>query len=68
MLWFCLLYRSAAARIAYGAGFACLGIALELMQGALGYRTSDPLDMLANALGVLLGWAAAVAGHRILRR
>lgn len=68
MLWFCLLYRSAAARVSYGAGFICMGIALELLQGALGYRTSDPFDMLANALGVLLGWAAAFAGHRILRR
>jgi glycopeptide antibiotics resistance protein len=68
MLWFCILYRSTAARVSYGAGFVCMGIALELIQGALGYRSSELFDMAANALGVLLGWAAAFAGHRILRR
>ncbi len=68
MLWFCFLYRGAAARIAYGAGFVAMGIALEALQGALGYRSAEALDMAANTLGVLLGWAAALAGHRILRR
>ncbi len=68
MLWFCILYRTRAARVSYGAGFICMGIALELIQGALGYRTSEVFDMVANTLGVLLGWAGAFAGHRILRR
>ena len=37
-----------------------MGIALELVQGAIGYRTYDLVDMGANSLGVLLGWAGAL--------
>lgn len=59
MFWFAQLYRGNA-RIAYAAGFGLMGLALELAQGALGYRSSEPLDVIANALGVALGWAAAL--------
>jgi hypothetical protein len=38
-----------------------MGVALEFVQRGLGYRTYDELDMLANAVGVLVGWAAAHA-------
>jgi VanZ family protein len=68
MLWFSLLYRSLPARLAYGAGFVALGVVLEFVQGTLGYRSFEVADMAANTLGVLLGWAAAHAGPRILRR
>jgi hypothetical protein len=68
MAWFCFLYGRTPARVAYGAAFIALGIALEFAQGALGYRAFEVPDMLANATGVLAGWAAALAGHRILRR
>jgi glycopeptide antibiotics resistance protein len=37
-----------------------MGIALEFVQGELGYRTYDLVDIGANSLGVLLGWAAAL--------
>jgi VanZ family protein len=56
MLWFGFLY---AKRLPYAAGFIAMGIGLEILQGALGYRTYEVLDMAANTLGVLLGWAAA---------
>jgi VanZ family protein len=56
MFWFAQLY---ARRLPWAAGFVALGIALEFLQGALGYRTFDALDMVANTLGVLLGWGAA---------
>lgn len=36
-----------------------LGLILELLQGLGGVRTLDPFDMLANALGVLLGYGLA---------
>ncbi|HEX2825291.1 MAG TPA: VanZ family protein [Burkholderiales bacterium] len=36
-----------------------LGMALECVQAALPYRSFDVLDMLANASGVLIGWAVA---------
>jgi VanZ family protein len=58
-LWFCFLYASTKARIGYAAGFIAMGIGLEFIQGMLGYRTYEVFDMLANTIGVLLGWAAA---------
>ena len=65
MLWFCFLYATTKPRIAYAAGFVVMGIGLEFVQRALGYRTYEVLDMVANAVGVLLGWAAALAVPRI---
>jgi len=57
MFWFAQLYPR---RSLYAAGFIGLGIALEFAQGWLGYRSFELYDMLANALGVLLGWAGAL--------
>ena len=59
MLWFCRLYYFAATRMLLGALFVAMGIGLEFAQGALGFRSYELLDMLANTAGVLLGWAAA---------
>jgi VanZ family protein len=60
MFWFCQLYATKKTRILYGIGFVAMGVTLEFIQGALGYRTYEVFDMLANTLGVLLGWAAAL--------
>jgi len=60
MFWFSQVYLQTKSRIAYAAGFIAMGIALELLQGLLGYRTYDLFDVLANTLGVLLGWGAAL--------
>ena len=35
------------------------GVAVELLQGLTPNRHPDPLDVLANSAGVLLGWIAA---------
>ena len=59
MLWFGYLYLRVNVRLAYAAGFIAMGIGLEFVQAALGYRTFEALDMAANSLGVLLGWIAA---------
>lgn len=61
MFWFGQLYRGAGERVAYAAGFIALGLALEGLQALLGYRTYDTFDLVANTLGVLMGWAAARA-------
>jgi hypothetical protein len=61
MFWFAQLYPR---RVVFAAGFIAMGVALEFAQGASGYRSFDLVDMAANALGVLAGWAAA----RILPR
>jgi hypothetical protein len=63
MLWFAQLYGGAQERLRYGVAFVALGIALEFCQGALGYRSFDYADMLANALGVGSGALLAVTGH-----
>ena len=66
MYWFCQLYASRSARLGYAVGFAAMGVALEFIQGALGYRTFEVADMIANTLGVLLGWIAALILPRVL--
>ena len=59
MFWFAQLYARRA-RVLCAAGFVLMGIGLEFAQGALGYRTPEGLDMLANTLGVVAGWGAAL--------
>ncbi len=56
MFWFCFLYRDRYARFAYGIGWVAMGVALEFAQRATGTRSFDVADMVANSLGVLLGW------------
>jgi len=60
MYWFCLLYKRRATRIAYAILWIAMGVGLEFVQRALGYRTFEVYDMIANALGVLIGWALAL--------
>ena len=61
MFWFALLYLSWPIRACYMIGFIALGVGLEFLQGMLGHRLFDVVDMLANGTGVLLGAAAALA-------
>jgi VanZ family protein len=68
MLWFSQLHLERKTRIAYAAGFAAMGVALEFVQGQLGYRTYEVFDMYANTLGVLLGYAAAPMLPQLLPR
>ena len=67
MFWFAQLYAARPTRVAYAALFILMGVTLEFIQGALGYRTYEVFDMFANTAGVLLGWAAALVVPRILR-
>ena len=55
------LARGLRARLAYAALWSAMGVGLEFVQGGLGYRSFETADMLANALGVLVGWASAFA-------
>jgi VanZ family protein len=66
MFWFGQLYVTRRARVAYALGFAAMGVALELTQRELGYRSYEVFDMYANALGVALGWGAALTLPRAL--
>lgn len=65
MFWFCQLYRTRISRIGYALVFIAMGVGLEYLQGRLGYRTYDAVDMYANTFGVLLGWAVALVLPRI---
>ncbi len=59
MFWFCQVHFARRARIAYALGFTAMGIAIEFVQRATGYRSFELLDMAADAAGVLIGWFAA---------
>jgi len=56
--WFSQFYFHST-RVFYALGFVAMGVGLEFAQGALGYRSFELADMIANALGVAAGWAAA---------
>jgi VanZ family protein len=60
MFWFAQLYPRSRTRAFYAAGLIALGIALEFVQRALGYRSFELLDMAADAAGVFIGWGAAL--------
>jgi len=66
MFWFCVLYRPLRVRAFYAAGFIAMGIALEFVQGWLGYRSFEVADMVANTVGVVLGLGIA-STLRVLR-
>jgi hypothetical protein len=62
MLWFAQIFRSAEGRIGVGLSLALMGVVLEYLQGATGYRTFAYSDMRDNAIGVAAGLALAYAG------
>ena len=65
------LFATRAALLRAGGGLVLLGVALEIAQGTLtSSRSMDPLDALANTLGVLAGLATACTPWRdlLLRR
>lgn len=66
MFWFAQLYIARRTRLAYAAGFAAMGVTLEFIQGWTGYRSFELLDMLADGIGVALGWTAALVIPRAL--
>lgn len=43
-----------------------MGIGVEFVQGWSGYRYYEELDMLANSVGVFIGWLMYVLGIRYL--
>src|SRR2546430_14973060 len=60
MVWFAWLYPNLHTRLVYAAGFLLLGIALEFAQGFTEYRTFELSDMVADTVGIALGWIAAL--------
>lgn len=69
MSWFAQIDRRWQARLCWALAFIAMGIALEFVQGMTTYRSFDAFDMLANAIGVLLGWLVAPPrGWSVFRR
>lgn len=58
MFWFAALHAPPR-RVWFAIAFVALGAALELAQSATGWRRADSFDLLADALGVAVGWILA---------
>lgn len=56
MAWFGQIYL---ARLRPFLALLAMGAGLEILQGMTGYRDMSGYDMLANTVGVALGWLAA---------
>ena len=56
--WFSQFYTGRT-RALYALGLVAMGVAIEFAQRATGWRNFEVADMVANALGVAAGWAAA---------
>ncbi len=61
MMWFGALYQGWK-RLVYALGLIAMGTTLEWIQGATALRIPEAMDMLANMLGVLAGFALAHTG------
>ena len=59
MLWFAQLYSSANRRLTLAGAFLALGIGLEFAQLLTDTRTFEIADMLADGVGVAIGWLVA---------
>ena len=56
MGWFGQLYTTISKQVWLCLAFAGMGITLEFLQGMGGVRMFEYADMVANALGALIGW------------
>jgi VanZ family protein len=59
MFWFSQIYSTGRARISLACGLIAMGVGLEYLQLLTEYRTFDVRDMIADALGVGVGWGIA---------
>lgn len=63
MTWFCGIYESRLApRIAFM--LISYGVLMELLQGLTPTRQPDVADLVADGIGILLGWTLCAAGLR----
>jgi len=59
MLWFGFIYKPGAKYLLLGLTLILLGVILEILQGASGYRSMEVSDASFNGLGVFAGWLLA---------
>ena len=58
-LWFGMIFTGTSRQLGITVAIVALGVVLEFLQGLTGYRTFSIADMIANALGAVLGWGLA---------
>ena len=58
MFMYVRMYETPRGRLLIGVTLVLMGIGLECAQGATSYRTFEYADMLANTIGVAVGWLA----------
>lgn len=56
MFWFAQLYKTKQSRLFFVLFFILMGVTLEILQGLGQVRFFEYADMLANSVGVLIGW------------
>lgn len=61
MIWFAGIYRDRWYWL-LALGLAMMGVAIEFIQTTVPYRFFDSYDLLANVIGIALGWALALLG------
>src|SRR5450631_660508 len=66
MYWWAQLLVTTRQRLWLAVALVGLGIALEYVQGWTGWRTFDYFDMLADAVGVAIGWVLAAVTPNLL--
>jgi VanZ family protein len=66
MAWFGNLYHARRTRIAYAVFFISMGVVLEFLQDLGQDRMFEYADMLANTLGVFLGYIITLGSMRHL--
>ena len=59
MLWFGFIYKPGKKYLLFGLSLILLGVTLEILQGAGGYRSMEVSDACFNALGIFAGWLLA---------
>lgn len=59
MFWFAQIHLSGSSRAGWALAFIAMGIGVEFVQGLTDYRSFEVADMIADAVGVSLGWLIA---------
>ena len=59
MFWCNMCYRDKKYIILFTTGLILMGMALEIVQGVIGYRMMSIYDMIANSIGVFFGLVLA---------
>ncbi len=57
--WWCALTGTIRAKLSWMLGLAAMGVLIEMLQGASGYRKFELADIVANSLGVICGGVLA---------